>query len=137
MRVYEAIAKESAGRFSVGDDVSIADLCLVAMIQQAVSRFGMRFDKFCRYPTVRRIVRTCEGIDAFRQQGCLAGLRSRGPTVPADKPAASWPGLEPRSTRSRESSPDTGSFDDNVKEAFDRAAKTVESRLQRTQSRPK
>lgn len=68
MRIYEAMAEESAGRFSVGDDVSIADVCLMSLVQQS-KIFGRRYDKTTGFPTIERIVSACEGIDAFRHQG--------------------------------------------------------------------
>ena len=65
MEPYEAIAKESAGQFSVGDNVSIADICLVTMAQSLKS-LAVRFSAF---PTIARIIEACENIDAFRLQG--------------------------------------------------------------------
>ena len=67
MKAYESMAKQSAGKFSVGDNVSIADICLVPMIQsiQTVRRYRIEKD----YPTISRIMETCHGIDAFRLQG--------------------------------------------------------------------
>lgn len=65
MTPYEAIAKESAGQFSVGDSVSIADICLVAMAQSLKS-LGVVYSAF---PTIERIIEACEKIDAFRLQG--------------------------------------------------------------------
>ena len=67
MKAYEGIAKQSAGKFSVGDNVSIADICLVPMIQ---SIKNIRKSEVAEeYPTISRIMETCEGIDAFRLQG--------------------------------------------------------------------
>ena len=65
MKVYEAMAKESAGKFSVGDEVSIADICLVAMVKSDYSH-GVQFDEEVSYPTIERIVQTCDELDAFR-----------------------------------------------------------------------
>ena len=68
MKIYEAIARNSVGRFSVRDQISIADLCLVPMLQ-SVSGLRKRFDESYGYPTIGRIVKTCEEIDAFRTHG--------------------------------------------------------------------
>lgn len=65
MAPYETIAKESAGQFSVGDNISIADICLVAMAQSLKS-IGVKFTAF---PTIARIIEACGKIDAFRLQG--------------------------------------------------------------------
>ena len=67
MKAYEGIAKKSAGKFSVGDNVSIADICLVPLIQSIQRSRKIEIGKF--YPTISRIMETCEGIDAFRLQG--------------------------------------------------------------------
>lgn len=75
MAPYEAIARESAGQFSVGDNVSIADICLVAMAQSLKS-LGVGFTSF---PTIARIIKACERIDAFRLQG--VPKKERGPEV--------------------------------------------------------
>ena len=65
------------------------------------SNRGMRFDGRFGCPTIGRIVKACEGRDAFRRQGAskVSGAvnlsRSHtGPPVRADKPAASWRGSE-------------------------------------------
>lgn len=67
MVAYEAIAKQSAGKFSVGDSVSIADICLVPLIQSIKNFRKIRLEK--EYPTIARIMETCEGMDAFQLQG--------------------------------------------------------------------
>ena len=69
MKAYEGIAKQSAGKFSVGDNVSIADICLVPMIQSITNVRKVRLGK--EYPTISRIMETCKEIDAFRLQGVL------------------------------------------------------------------
>ena len=84
---------ESNWKTSVGDEVPIADLFLIAMIQ-SVYRLSMNFDEKRGYPTLGRIVRTCETIDTFR----------------VDVPATTRQSMEPRSTRSRESSRITDTY---------------------------
>ncbi|KAK1511134.1 maleylacetoacetate isomerase [Colletotrichum costaricense] len=48
---YEAVAKEWAGRCSVGDEISLADVCLLPAYWNA-ERFGVDLSP---YPTVRKI----------------------------------------------------------------------------------
>jgi maleylacetoacetate isomerase len=48
---YETICKNVAGKYSVGDDISMADCCLVPAIWGA-ERFGVTLDQM---PTVKRI----------------------------------------------------------------------------------
>ena len=79
MRVYENMAAQSAGSFSVGDNVSIADVCLVTRIQ-SLSRVRKTFNDEMGYPTVSRIMKSCEGIDAFRLHGVPS--RSEEPGLP-------------------------------------------------------
>ena len=72
IRVYETMINGSAGRYSIGDELSIADVCLVPMVQAAY-RFGLMFDKTApsqddaAYPNVLRIVKECESMPAFRE----------------------------------------------------------------------
>lgn len=48
---YEAVAKEWAGSCSVGDEISLADVCLLPAYWNA-ERFGVDLSP---YPTVRKI----------------------------------------------------------------------------------
>ena len=80
MKAYEATAKQSAGRFSVGDSVSIADICLVVMMNELLRvRRAFNVDEENeRFPTIGRILKSCAGIDAFRLHGpFLSGLGGR------------------------------------------------------------
>ena len=81
MRVYEKMVARSAGSFSVGDNVSIADVCLVTRIQ-SLGRVRKPFNDEMGYPTVSRIMKSCEGIDAFRLHGVPS--RSEEPGLPRD-----------------------------------------------------
>ena len=102
IRVYEELAKKSAGRFSVGDDVSIADICLAALVQP-FSQHGGSFDFGKDYETIARILKNCEAIDAFRSEGVVHHLRKQ--RTSQSNPAAtdtSQPGSEPRSTNGSE-----------------------------------
>lgn len=64
LAAYEERAKEVAGRFSVGDAPTVADLCLVPQLYSA-RRFGLE-DLEARYPTLLRIEAACAELDAFR-----------------------------------------------------------------------
>ena len=108
LKIYEAMAKKSAGKFSVGYDVSIADICLVSLIQNT-NRFDKTFDDTTGHPTIARIVKTCEGVDAFRQHG----VSSWSPQEQEDSQsttATRRQSLRPGSTESGKESSDTGSF---------------------------
>lgn len=95
MRVYEKMVAQSAGSFSVGDNVSIADVCLVTRIQN-LNRVRKPFNDEMGYPTVSRIMKSCEGIDAFRLHGVPS--RSEEPGPPRD-------GLMDDAPKAAESSP--------------------------------
>ncbi|GKT43575.1 maleylacetoacetate isomerase [Colletotrichum spaethianum] len=49
---YEAVAREWAGRFSMGDEISMADVCLLPAYWNA-ERFGVDLSG---YPTIRKVV---------------------------------------------------------------------------------
>jgi len=61
LKALEARASESAGRFLVGDALSIADVFLVPQLY-ASRRFGAPLDA---YPTLTRIDAECARLDAF------------------------------------------------------------------------
>ena len=67
LKAYNDIAKQSAGKFSVGDKVSIADICLVPLITSILNFRTIRLET--EYPTIARIMETCQGMDAFQLQG--------------------------------------------------------------------
>ncbi|EFQ27338.1 maleylacetoacetate isomerase [Colletotrichum graminicola] len=52
LAAYEAVAQEWAGRYSVGDEISLADACLLPAYWNA-ERFGVDLSG---YPTIREIV---------------------------------------------------------------------------------
>ncbi|KAL3479951.1 glutathione S-transferase [Aspergillus californicus] len=60
---YEAIAKRSAGRFSVGDAVSMADVCLIPAVWGA-ERVGVDLGE---YPTIQRVAGALEEVQAVRE----------------------------------------------------------------------
>lgn len=61
-RAVEKLLSTSAGKFSVGDDVTLADCCLIPQVFNA-RRFHVDLRPF---PTILRIDRELEGHPAFR-----------------------------------------------------------------------
>ncbi|MET0794837.1 MAG: maleylacetoacetate isomerase [Polyangiaceae bacterium] len=61
LSALEARAADSAGRFLVGDDVSLADVLLVPQLY-AARRFAVPLDG---YPTLLRVDAACAELDAF------------------------------------------------------------------------
>jgi maleylpyruvate isomerase len=63
LSALEALMSTSAGRFSVGDAVSIADVCLVPQLY-----FARRFNlELGRYPTLLRVEAACQPLAAFQR----------------------------------------------------------------------
>ncbi|KAL4908970.1 hypothetical protein BDW74DRAFT_75607 [Aspergillus multicolor] len=60
---YETIAKNSAGKFSVGDTITLADVCLIPAVWGA-ERVGVDLG---RYPTIKRIAEALEGEKAVKE----------------------------------------------------------------------
>ena len=63
LAALEREAAASAGRFLVGDEASVADVCLVPQLY-AARRFGV---DPARYPTLARVEATCADLPAFRE----------------------------------------------------------------------
>lgn len=63
LTALEAAAAESAGRFAVGDAVSIADACLVPQLWSART-FGLDLEP---YPTLTRIDAACAALPSFQR----------------------------------------------------------------------
>lgn len=61
LEALEALAQSSAGRFLVGDEPSVADLCLIPQMYSA-RRFGATLDAL---PTLLRIEAACSELAAF------------------------------------------------------------------------
>lgn len=61
LTALEALLRESAGRYAVGDTVSIADVCLVPQLY-AAGRVGLPLDAF---PTVCAVAAECGKLSAF------------------------------------------------------------------------
>jgi maleylacetoacetate isomerase len=72
LRAYEAIAAKSAGKFSVGDTISLADVCLIPAAWGA-ERVGVDLKAF---PVVNEIVRRLEEESAVK----LGHWRNQGDT---------------------------------------------------------
>lgn len=60
---YEAIAKDTAGEFSVGDEISMADVCLVPAVWGA-ERFGVDFGQM---PTVKRVYERLAAMEEVKK----------------------------------------------------------------------
>ncbi|XP_018958934.1 maleylacetoacetate isomerase-like isoform X1 [Cyprinus carpio] len=58
----EPILKQTAGKYCVGDEISMADICLVPQVYNA-ERFKVDMSQF---PTIRRLNQTLTEIDAFK-----------------------------------------------------------------------
>ncbi|OAQ97414.1 hypothetical protein LLEC1_08156, partial [Akanthomyces lecanii] len=77
LRAYEDTAKTSAGRYSVGDGVTMADVALMPAVWGA-ERFNISLDP---YPTVKRIAANLSELPAFQkahpfvQEDCPEELR--------------------------------------------------------------
>ncbi|KAF7585463.1 hypothetical protein BBP40_010878 [Aspergillus hancockii] len=62
-RAYEAIIAQTAGAFSVGDGITMADVCLLPAVWGA-QRSGVDLGEF---PTIRRVAERLEGEEAVRR----------------------------------------------------------------------
>ncbi|KAL4764154.1 maleylacetoacetate isomerase MaiA [Aspergillus foveolatus] len=60
---YEAIARDSAGIFSVGDTITMADVCLIPAVWGA-ERAGVDLGQ---YPTIKRVAEALERENAVRE----------------------------------------------------------------------
>jgi len=59
----EKMLSRTAGRFCVGDEVTIADLCLIPQMYNA-TRFGVDLSPF---PLINRVVDECGKLEAFQK----------------------------------------------------------------------
>ncbi|KAH7361953.1 maleylacetoacetate isomerase [Plectosphaerella cucumerina] len=67
LAAYEATAEAWAGKCSVGDDVTIADCCLLPAVWNA-QRYGVDLEP---YPTIRHVVEHLEGLPAVKKAGYM------------------------------------------------------------------
>ena len=63
LAAYEASLEGVSGRFSVGDEVSVADICVVPQLYNA-RRFGVDVSA---YPRLLAIEAACEELEAFQR----------------------------------------------------------------------
>jgi maleylacetoacetate isomerase len=75
LRSYEKHANRVAGSFSFGDSVTMADLCLIPQVYNAL-RFGTDFSEF---PTIRRIYNL-----AITRAECIAASPGNQPGADTD-----------------------------------------------------
>ncbi|KAG7511432.1 maleylacetoacetate isomerase isoform X1 [Solea senegalensis] len=61
-QALEAILKQTAGKYCVGDEISMADICLVPQVYNA-ERFKVDVEQ---YPTIKRLNQTLTEIEAFK-----------------------------------------------------------------------
>ncbi|KAL4970900.1 maleylacetoacetate isomerase MaiA [Aspergillus stella-maris] len=69
---YERVARDSAGKFSVGDCITVADLCLVPAVWGA-ERVGIDLSK---YPVIQRVMEALDGEECVKR----AHWRGQGDT---------------------------------------------------------
>lgn len=62
LQALEAVLKETSGMYCVGDEISMADICLVPQVYNA-ERFKVDLEK---YPTIKRLNQTLLEIKAFK-----------------------------------------------------------------------
>lgn len=62
-KAYEAELANTAGTYSVGDAVTLADLCLVPQVYNAVNKFGV---DMAEYPRISKVVAALEGLPEFK-----------------------------------------------------------------------
>ncbi|CAO2834865.1 unnamed protein product [Amaranthus hypochondriacus] len=60
----EMLLKDCAGRYCIGDEVSMADVFLAPQISISISRF--KFD-MSKYPTICRVYESCKALPEFQE----------------------------------------------------------------------
>ena len=63
LSVYERLCSQTAGRYSFGDELSLADLCLMPQLYNA-ERFQVSWDSF---PHISRIEKSCRTLSAYQK----------------------------------------------------------------------
>ncbi|XP_068607669.1 maleylacetoacetate isomerase isoform X3 [Brachionichthys hirsutus] len=74
-QALEPVLKETAGKYCVGDEISMADICLVPQVYNA-ERFKVDLEE---YPTIKRLNQALLDVEAFK-----VSHPSRQPDTPAD-----------------------------------------------------
>jgi maleylacetoacetate isomerase len=80
LQAYEDVASGWAGRYSVGDELTVADCCLVPAVWNAQR---LEIDVAARFPTIARVMKNLEEVPAvkeasyFRQKDCPPELRAK------------------------------------------------------------
>merc|ERR1711902_119695 len=62
LQAYEELLQKTGGKYSVGDEVTLADCCLIPQVFGAEIRFKVDMSK---YPNVQRICKNLEQLPAF------------------------------------------------------------------------
>jgi maleylacetoacetate isomerase len=65
LKAYDAVAEKYAGKYSVGDEVTMADVCLAPAVEGAL-RYGVNVEGLGT-GTVWRIYEAVRGLEAFRK----------------------------------------------------------------------
>eukprot|EP01006_Ploeotia_vitrea_P012208 TRINITY_DN32440_c0_g1_i1.p1 TRINITY_DN32440_c0_g1~~TRINITY_DN32440_c0_g1_i1.p1 ORF type:complete len:118 (+),score=7.29 TRINITY_DN32440_c0_g1_i1:329-682(+) len=65
----ENILERTAGKFCVGDELTMADVCLVPQVYNARERFQVNMQQF---PIISRISDACTNIKAFKSADPLS-----------------------------------------------------------------
>ena len=63
LQTYELLATPHAGKFSRGDELSVADLCLMPQLYNAL-RHNVDFSNF---PTISRIFENCNALESLKR----------------------------------------------------------------------
>lgn len=65
LTAYEGMIRDRAGKYSVGDGVTLADVCLVPAVWNATGRWGMELRG---WPTVERVFNNLMELEAFKKE---------------------------------------------------------------------
>jgi len=63
LKGVEHVLTKSAGKYAVGDEITLADVCLVPQVYNAI-RFGVPIEQF---PTIARVYTMLGELDAFKK----------------------------------------------------------------------
>lgn len=81
LTALERLLERSAGRFCVGDAPSVADVCLVPVVWNALEKMGIDATRLTEWPLVKRVYDNAMALEAFkgahwkRQVDCPPELR--------------------------------------------------------------